>query len=189
MQNLIRIILSIPILNDVVLYFFSPTKKMSRAVTKVQKIIGNNKIDSITIKKEEVITTSLKGFQYLESQNSIVAAKGDLIDNEIEMISPSLSQKKNFFFFDIGANCGEFRFNIANKFRAKVYSFEPSNNYYPLLLKNIQLNKNLGNISASNINPYQLAFSNISGKGKIKDKKDNLVMHQSAPPPPPQKKL
>lgn len=65
------------------------------------------------------------------------------------------SGQKNKIFIDIGANIG-----IATIIMAKlnpesiIYSFEPSNNAYNMLLKNIEIN------NLTNVRPFNLAVSN-----------------------------
>jgi len=68
------------------------------------------------------------------------AIKGDLlIKSEISLILKNINIGD--IFFDIGSGFGEYAMNVANSLPdLKVYAFEPSNNTFEMLCKNIQRN-------------------------------------------------
>lgn len=71
-------------------------------------------------------------------------------------------KKDNMIFYDCGANFGYFSI-MAGKTNPElpIISFEPSNIFYDLLVKNIILNE------LKNIQPYKLGLSNKNGEVEI----------------------
>jgi len=79
--------------------------------------------------------------------------------------------KSNDVILDVGASYGDTSIWYAKKFGAKVYAFEPLEDIYKILLKNIELNKldikayNIavgnGKIISANINKNMLTIGNV----------------------------
>lgn len=80
--------------------------------------------------------------------------------------------RKDTILLDIGANVGYFTLIAAGIIEdGKVYSFEPENNNYEILLKNIELN------GFKNIVPLRKAVSNSNGVTKLFKDKKNFGCH------------
>lgn len=95
---------------------------------------------------------------YNPDDNSGLAAIVEIVTRNDYILS-NFSAQENKIFIDIGANIG-----IATIIMAKlnpksiIYSFEPSNDTYNILLKNIEVN------NLTNVRPFRLAVSNKLNK-------------------------
>lgn len=85
----------------------------------------------------------------------------------INLIKNNIS--KNILFFDIGANIGGYSISIGNIFKNKknldIFSFEPIEENYKLLIDNIKLNQ-----LEHKITPVKKGLSNICESREIKFK-------------------
>ena len=171
-KYLIRKILSIPFLGNWVRYYGATNYRLSRALKKVNKIIDNNNIKSITINREKTIITSKNNFKILHHLQSIVANQGDTAVEDIALIDKILKQSKKskLTVLDIGANIGEYSINLAKKNKNIFFHcFEPMPLYYRLLTQNVALNK-----VQSQFELYPLAIGDKEGSGVLSKRTENV---------------
>jgi len=100
-------------------------------------------------------------FKVINSNFGVIDVKNLLkLKTELELFNFYLKYKKNYKSFgDIGANVGIHSLFASRVFK-KVYSYEPLDNHYDLLKKNLQINK------FKNIRIFKKAIS-INNKNQI----------------------
>lgn len=73
------------------------------------------------------------------------------------------NRKKDFIFFDVGANYGLYSLLAAqNKYCKKIYAFEPNEIIFDIFLQNIEANR-----ANHKIKPLKLAISNFTGEQEL----------------------
>lgn len=125
------------------------------------------------------IITAEKHKMFVDSRDTGMAPyfimHGDFIPDEVNILRKIL--KPGMVFVDIGANIGYFSL-IAAKLvgpAGKIFAFEPDENNFSLLQKNIEVN------GYKNITAVKKAVSDKTGLAKFYLEKENLCAHSLAP--------
>jgi len=127
----------------------------------------SNDLDIITVNKK--FKMSLDTSEYIQGHLFVF----DCFEPDTILLIEQIT-KKGDVILDVGANIGYLSLVFAHSTGSggKVYSFEPEQNNYNKLLKNISLN------SYNNIESHKIAFSNKETKIKLfKSKDNNLGSH------------
>ena len=84
-------------------------------------------------------------------------------------------------FYDIGANIGIYSIYSSNKYNITTYSFEPEQNNFNELCKNIFLNKTKGIIHPINFalsNKYSMSFTNLHISNQTPGKSNHSIIQK-----------
>ncbi len=145
---------------------FKPIKDIAFTIAASQRLrkVVKHVLKHINLKKP--IGLKMKGYTMYGKTIDRLLAIVLWRYNLLEGFESSLYQKllrKDMKILDIGANLGYYSFIAHNKIgeNGKIYAFEPEEDNYGLLVKNIEKNK------THNIVPIKKAVTNKTGSGKL----------------------